>query len=322
VVVFALRSTDEKPPATLHPLAANPRYFADESGNPLYFSGSHNWANLVDIGRSYPPRHFDFDGYLDLLERHDHNFIRMWTFEQPQWAREDGTVLYVSPQPLRSGPGNALDGLPKFDLTLRSRVLHRPAWGLARPGHHVPVAFRAGSQFGTAIQLADAPFNRGNNVNGIDGDLNAQVGRDPYACEPGSDRRCEEYVRKSSTVQGSRQRVVRDRNESGGYSTDWQYSMIVLSTYGENGGKRHPVGMTFQWFGGDNAALLESEADWISPRGENYLDDPPVADGTKVVVFDNDHVCGVCPGESFVWKNFFRGNNPIYMDPLTGNDPV
>jgi hypothetical protein len=80
--------------------------------------------------------------------------------------------------------------------------------------------------------------------------------------------------------------------------------------------------MTFQWFGGDNATLLESEADWISPRGENYLDDPPVADGRKVVVFDNDHVCGVCPGESFVWKSFFRGHNPIYMDPLSGDDPV
>jgi hypothetical protein len=80
-------------------LAANPRYFTDDSGTPLYFSGSHNWANLVDIGRSYPPRRFDFDGYLDLLERHDHNFIRMWTFEQPQWALADGTVLYVSPQP-------------------------------------------------------------------------------------------------------------------------------------------------------------------------------------------------------------------------------
>jgi len=335
VVVLAVRSADEKPLATLNPLPANPRYFADSSGKPLYFSGSHTWSNLVDIGRTYPPRRFDFEAYLDLLERHDHNFIRLWTFEQPQWAISDGTVMYVSPQPwLRSGPGNALDGLPKFDLTrfnadyfsrLRARVRAAAARGI-----HVSVMLFEGweLQFSPRpFNWKTHPFNRANNVNGIDGDLDGDgSGTEIHTLErPSVTAVQEEYVRKViDTVQDLDNVLFEISNESGGYSTDWQYSMIdVVKTYEkEKGVRRHPVGMTFPWFGGENTALLESEADWISPRGGNYLEDPPVADGRKVVLLDNDHMCGVCPGETFVWRSFFRGHNPIYMDPLTGDNPV
>lgn len=28
----------------------NPRYFADDSGEAVYLTGSHTWANLQDIG--------------------------------------------------------------------------------------------------------------------------------------------------------------------------------------------------------------------------------------------------------------------------------
>jgi hypothetical protein len=52
-----------------------------------------------------------------------------------------------------------------------------------------------------------------------------------------------------------------------------------------------------------------------------YLDDPPVASGAKVVLSDTDHHCGVCGDASFVWRNFLRGNNPIFMDPLD-HDPT
>ena len=51
---------------------------------------------------------------------------------------------------------------------------------------------------------------------------------------------------------------------------------------------QHPVGMTFQWQGGGDAALYASNADWISPNSALDADrnDPPVADGRKVILLD------------------------------------
>jgi len=53
-------------PGTQGPLRRhpnNPRYFTDGSGRAIYLTGSHTWANLVDIGPSDPPPRFDFDAY-------------------------------------------------------------------------------------------------------------------------------------------------------------------------------------------------------------------------------------------------------------------
>ena len=108
----------------------NPRYFtdgtktADGSLRAVYLTGSHTWNNLVDMGRADPPGTFDFDAYLDFLERHGHNFIRLWAWDSTVWdTRANGPlgkdfVHHVAPLPwLRTGPGNALDGKPRFDLT-------------------------------------------------------------------------------------------------------------------------------------------------------------------------------------------------------------
>jgi hypothetical protein len=336
IVVVALRSSNENRPETLEPHAANPRYFADGSGRPLYLTGSHTWSNLVDIGTSYPPPRFDFAAYLDLLERYGHNFIRLWTHEQPQWApAREGPVAYLSPQPwVRSGPGKALDGLPRFDLErfnpayfqrLRARVLAAEARGI-----YVSVMLFEGWQLQFSrppFNWRTHPFNENNNINGIDGDVNGD-GRG-IEVHTLANRAVTEiqraYVRKVvDTVSDLDNVLFEIANESGGYSTAWQYSMIdLIKTHQErNGQTRHPVGMTFQYSGGNNATLFRSEADWISPRADSYLVEPPATDGRKVVVLDTDHICGVCPGAAFIWRSFFRGSSTIYMDPLFSNNPV
>src|SRR5918994_5641412 len=69
-------------PLRVHP--TNPRYFTDGTKSPggswkaVYLTGSHTWANLIDRGTDDPPPAFDFDGYLDFLRKHNHNFIRLW----------------------------------------------------------------------------------------------------------------------------------------------------------------------------------------------------------------------------------------------------
>jgi hypothetical protein len=106
-------------------------------------------------------------------------------------------------------------------------------------------------------------------------------------------------------------------NENHGGSTEWQYHMInFVKELEKVSDKSHPVGMTFQYKGGTNENLFNSPADWISPNPEGgYNDDPPIATGSKVVVPDTDHLWGIGGTVAWVWKSFFRGLNPIFMDP-------
>jgi len=99
----------------------NPRYFEDGAGRLVYLTGSHLGWELQDNawGKKIA---FDFDAYLDLLSRHRHNLIRLWSVEHTRTDEGDPGLL-ADPMPFaRTGPGTALDGGPKFDLTR----LHEP----------------------------------------------------------------------------------------------------------------------------------------------------------------------------------------------------
>ena len=93
-----------------------------------YLTGSHTWDNLIDR-RSKPD--FDYTGYLGFLRSHNHNFIRLWTRETATQNPDDAIRDFYPLPYQRTGPGTAMDGKPKFDLTkfnpvyfsrLRSRV--------------------------------------------------------------------------------------------------------------------------------------------------------------------------------------------------------
>ena len=95
---------------------ANPRYFADGSGKPVLLVGSHVWNNLVDMGPADPPTAFDADAYLDFLEKHHHNFIRLWAWELSNWDTRGNNARWRKPKPhvvaplpwRRTGPGKAI----------------------------------------------------------------------------------------------------------------------------------------------------------------------------------------------------------------------
>lgn len=90
-----------------------------------------------------------------------------------------------------------------------------------------------------------------------------------------------------------------------------------------------------------NRPLLDSRADWISPGYDDeifaggghpmapgsppshWLDDPPAADGHKVVVTDTDHYAPGGGDALWAWKSFLRGHHPILMDfgLIGGVDP-
>ena len=315
---------------------ANPRYFAGPDGRPIYLTGAHTWCNFKDMGESDPPAPFDFPAYLDFLTRRHHNFFRFWAWEQTQFQEREGDLLYVSPFPWpRTGPGKARDGKPKFDLSrfdqsYFDRMLQRVRAAGARGIYASIMLFEGWElQFVLAPWTVDAhPFHRDNNLNGTDGDPeNTGKGKAINTLAiPAITRVQEAYVRKVVDTVNDLDNVLYEIcNEAGPYSTKWQYHMIrFVKSYQSAKAKQHPVGMTFQYEGGSNQTLFDSPADWISPNAEagefSYTDNPPPADGRKVVLSDTDHLWGIGGNQAWVWKSFCRGHNPLFMDPYLRGD--
>lgn len=312
----------------------NPRYFADPAGKIVYLTGSHTWSNLKDMGATDPPPPFDYDGYLQMLKNYHHNFIRLWHWELTRYAYNDKTT-YCQPFPWpRTGPGEALDGKPKFDLSkhdqtyfdrLRARVAQAGEQGI-----YVSIMLFEGH----GLHASDAPWcwnghpmHKANNVNGIDGDPDGD-GRGIETQSlviPAITAIQEAYVRHVVDTVNDLDNVLYEiANESGAYSTPWQYHFInLIHEYERNKPKQHPVGMTFQYHRdaarkGTNQTLFASPADWISPNPEGgYADDPPAAEGVKVILSDTDHLWGIGGNAPWVWKSFCRGMNPLFMDPCS-----
>ena len=123
-----------------------------------------------------------------------------------------------------------------------------------------------------------------------------------------------------------------------GDSTGWQYWVIeVVKRYEQDQGyDQHPIGMTMQFPVADqtrvNEPLFNSPADWISPGYDDaifthgrhpmapgsppsrWYDNPPAADGKKVIITDTDHYAAGKGDALWAWKSFLRGHNPILMD--------
>ncbi len=319
-------------PLRRHP--TNPRYFTNDSGRVILLSGSHTWNSLVDMAPQGSNAGFDYDAYLDWMAAYPHNFMRLWTWELLSWNtsgnREKKPLVHrVWPQPWqRTGPGKALDGKLTFDLTkfnedyfkrLRNRVEAAEEHGI----YTAVMLFEGwGLQF-SPDGWRNHPMHPENNINGIDGDLDG----DGKGLEVHSGRSEEitklqqAYVRKVIDTVNDLDNVLYEiSNENHPSSTEWQYGMIrFIKQYEKSKPEQHPVGMTFQYKGGSNETLMKSPADWISPNSEGgYRDDPPVGEGTKVIVTDTDHLWGIGGNSTWVWKSFLRGLNPIFMDPYDG----
>jgi len=310
----------------------NPRYFADADGTAVYLTGSHVWLSLEDLGSADPPQAFDYDAYLDLMESHHHNFMRMWRWELARYTY-DGEDTFAGPHPwMRSGPGDALDGRPRFDLTRFDEAyfqrLRQRVETAGKRGIYVSIMLFEGHGLHASLEpwCRDGhPFCRHNNINGLDGDPD-DTGRvlDTHTLKlPEITVVQEEYVRRLVDAVGDLDNVLYEiSNETGAYSTAWQYHLVdFIHDLEASRTRQHPVGMTFQFCSADtgsNQALFEGPADWVSPNPEGgYRDDPPAADGSKVILTDTDHLWGLGCAPGWVWKSFTRGLNPLLMDPVT-----
>jgi hypothetical protein len=309
----------------------NPRYFTDDSGQAIYLTGSHTWATWVDLRLAQDPP-FDWLGFLDMAQAHGHNFMRLWSWDHPKFAPWTDDVVYFAPMPyLRTGPGLANDGLPKFDLTqfnphffdaLRQRVVEAGQRDI-----YLAVMLFEGWCLKWSRPASDAwsshPFHRLNNINGVDGDTNGDGKGDVYSLEsPAVLAHQKAYVRRVIETVNEFDHVLYEiinevENSERGFQ--WQTHIVDYVREVERRlPKQHPIGITAEGGGQFNPVVFASNADWISPgNGPNreYRYDPPVADGSKVILLDTDHLWGHGGNYRWAWKSFLRGHNPLFMDP-------
>jgi hypothetical protein len=341
-------------PATgpLQVSASNPRYFAD-SGNTIYLTGAHTWPNNMDgwgVPGSCPPSQFDWTGYLNYVQSHRYNYIRLWTWELPTSHSEPGPSVSTEchlPFPfLRAGPGYATDGQLKFDLTqfnqaffdrLRQRVIDA-----GQIGTYVSIMLFDG--YGLVFDRVANDgywFTGANNINAIDdgytsgiSGYNSQTGSNPAITQIQ-----DAYVKKViDTVNDLPNVLYEIANEANPSSTSWQEGMITLiHTYEATKPYQHPVGFTCS---DDNSyPYWGSQADYIAPCGTDLEfgsygygypeSNDPVSEtstGNKVVIDDSDHswpwrniqsatTSDPAAMRKWVWENFTRGANTAFMDP-------
>jgi hypothetical protein len=297
----------------------NPRYFtvwardiADERA--VLLTGSHINNNFQDgagpgAACAAKPEHWDFDAYLKFLVDHDHNFIRLWRWEHFKSQVGDGNFhMCMSPQPwARTGPGLAIDGQPRFDLSTFDPAYFERLRGNVRAagdrGIYVSVMLFEG--FGLHLSappfnIEGHPFHAANNVNGVG--LRSIVDYQVLPLDPAIRTLQEEYIQKVvDTVHDLPNVLYEVANESSGAtsdavnlpdgttidtpigdSTEWQYWVMdfVRRYERQMDYDKHPVGMTMQYPVADqrkvNAPLRRSRADWISPGF-----DEPIAAGDK-----------------------------------------
>src|SRR5215468_4127379 len=303
--------------------SSNPRFFVDSNGKAVYLTGVHLNNDLVDRSDKAV---LDFTSYLNFLQQYEHNFMRLWAWEQAAWTNESTAKITFDPLPYqRKGPGTALDGGRKFDLTrfnqayfdrLRSRVVEAGQYGI-----YVSVMLFQGfssqrKNLGGGNPWTGHPFNVSNNINGINGDPSVNDnGEEVHSLAvPTITSLQEAYVRKVVDTLNDLDNVLYEiSGDAPASSREWQYHMInYLKNYQATKPKRHPVGMSYLYLGTAND-LLASPADWILMPGVDT--NPPLAAGTKVILSDMDpKLLGGGTSYSLVWKSFMRGLNPIYLE--------
>jgi hypothetical protein len=305
----------------------NGRYFRNTAGIVL-LAGFHTWYEFYDGSASYPPTGIDYNTWLDYLDTRGVNYHKLWMPETArQWADVDH---YFDPLPYqRTGPGNAADGRPKFDLTQFNQEyfdrLRQRALLAGNRGHYVVVKFFEGWQIdihGYYYYPFDYHwFNSANNINSINGD-------------PDADRNGEEtrdlaqtaivayqqaYIHKTIDTLNDLDNVLWEiSNEDVSTSQAWQYHWIDdIHTYEAGKAKQHPVGMSSTFHAANDTELYASNAEWIAGSAA-FPANMTAVDGTKVYLYDTDHVMGLTNNHVWVWRAFTRGYNPIYMDEYDG----
>ncbi len=360
IAAFARGAAADKREAAPGPLRVHPtngRYFDDGSGRAVLLVGvNHGWELQDDAwGKQYT---LDWPAFLDYLQQHNLNYIRLWRVESTTNGPDPSFL--TTPMPYqRTGPGPAIDGEPKFDLSRFNQAyfdrLRRRCIEAAERGIYVTIMlFERHSSFNQRVEGGKEypwkahPFHPENNVNGVDADIDGD----------GCPREMHWLVQDSYTVQ-QRQKAGQVLNLQRAYvrklvdtvndldnvlfeicneampddkTDNWQRDMVdFVKSYEAGKPKQHVVGFTGPgrernddpW--PDFEDQFASNADFVSPRDAGkYRTNPPAAGGDKVIFADSDHIAPYRRDDVWVWKCFTRGLHPQALegyDIIPANSP-
>ena len=301
----------------------NPRYFQDSTGRALYFAGSSTWFVLQENGHRADKKRIT--EFLNWLKAWGHNYTRVWSF----FFYMHNNKGPQKPWPyMRTGPGLANDGLPKFDLKkINAQYVEMVRYFLEeaeKRGIFCSIMlFGSGNAFKKYDSFKKSvAWHPNNNINF--GEELLKDGKGFYSMKPSLLFLQEDHLLK----------VIDSLNQFDNFvweiineaelpaSKEWQYHMIrFIRDYEKTKPKQHLIIMS----SGNNEAkgiLEESPADIISPDNsfQNYKDGGPASYADKIVVNDTDHLWGFSRVEQaevyrkWVWKTFMRGNHAIFMD--------
>lgn len=344
-------------PLRVHP--TNPRYFtdgttnADRSLKAIYLGGHEIFVDLQDnafnkewtknMSRPDDPaakaRLLDWNRYLDWMEQLQFNYLRGWIV----WSTGSGTAAppyrIASSMPfLRTGPGNAKDGKPKFDLhrfdegffqRLRAR-----ARALQDRGVYVSVmlfelyGFLDGEEVNGQRLWDGNPFNGANNINGVDLDRNHnRMGEEFFSLDnPELVKLQKAHLEKMVDTLNDLDNILWEIcNEAPSAAFGWQCEILKhLKAYEARKAKQHLVLLSPDgwkpggWSTTAEDKFIASPADWIATTaGWCDRENPKVYQIKKPVIMDLDHVAPENHDPALVWKAFTRGYHySLYDHPF------
>lgn len=315
----------------------NPHYFQDASGTPIILNGSQTWNTFQDWGTGGAIQPLDFDAFVKFLTAHGHNFTLLWTAEMPRFSNlpyaETPLDFTVTPLPwMRTGPGKATDGGPKFDLTkfdpsffdrLRTRVR-----ALDDVGIYAGVYLFTGEFLNIFRSAHDGyPLTGANNINGVDdgytrGDRG--VGAITMTAPNAITKVQDAYVEKVIDTLDDLPNVLWIVSEEAPHNSTWWNGHQIAHIRAYESGKPHQHAIGYAaLIDARDAILYNSDADWVAP---SILVSPAASCGTgkpacKVNVNDSDHtyyhIWNETPQQNrnYAWENFATGNSVLFMDP-------
>ena len=326
-LIVVICNTGAEAAGPLRVSSTNPRYFTDENGKAVYLAGSYlNEYNLLSGS-------WDFVSYLDYLQQQNHNFTRVWGWEQSPWSLDSARQFSFTVQPYeRTGPGLASDGDLKFDLSgfnqsyfdqLRSRVV-----AAGERGIYVSVMLFEGfsnqKKVGQVNPWLGDPFQAANNINGIDGDPNHNGGGEEFfsLTIPAIVSLQEAFVRKVVDTLNDLDNVLYEISGDGlSNSLEWQYHMVdYLKAYQAGKPNQHLVGMS-QFYSSSLNEALGSAADWIVSQVSNL--NPGMANQNKPLFLEAAPALFKSNSSyQWIWKSFSRGYNVTYLEPTVPNATI
>lgn len=311
---------------TLSVLTTNPRYLTRDGQRAFFLGGSHTWFTVVDYSPTgIPSSSEDWESYYASQRTLGASVTELWVWDH--FYHDEffaGGDWYLAPLPYsRTGPGNALDGNLKFDLTSYNstyfdRIRSRLQWLASRGMYGTVLLFETAiASFGTSAWTFDGhPYNASNNINSVaPGSLAAIYDRS----NSGVNTAHQGYVdHLLDTIEDLPNVIVEIANEpliaTSAFSEFWVNYVrdyeIANSTF------RHPIYRSTDT-SDDSAELRACGADIISPAPawSGYASGAtPEESGGRVIILDTDHITPLNAARDMLWRAFTRGDNVLYMD--------